>query len=188
MRISPEPDASGIRVSVKEHQPLKARRALILLFLLVSVFYFHEGVAMSLFFGGEKVEAVLFSPLEGKLTFNGKPAAGAKIDLWIKWKNTEGEHFDFTADENGFFHIPQKVASYKESALAQIVITQEITVEYSNESYLIWTLSKTSTHQFGELGGKASNLTCELTNDLEAIRTDDILMGTSCSWDSISKQ
>lgn len=143
---------------------------------------------MSLFFGGEKVDAVLFSPLEGKLTFNGKPASEAKLKLLIKWKDTEGEHFDFTPDENRFFHISQKVATYKERALTQIVITQEITVEYDNESYLIWTVSKTSTHQFGELGGKASNLTCELTNDLEAIRTDEILMGTSCSWDSISKQ
>ena len=143
---------------------------------------------MSPFFGREKVEAVLFSALEGQLTLQGKPATGAKINLWIKWKNEEGEHFSFTADENGFFHIPQKVATYKENALAQIVITQEITVEYGNESYLIWTLSKTSIHQFGELGGKASKLTCELTNDLEATRTDDILMGTSCSWDSISKQ
>lgn len=36
---------------------------------------------MAIFFGGEKVEAVLFSPLEGKLTFEGKPASGAKINL-----------------------------------------------------------------------------------------------------------
>jgi hypothetical protein len=143
---------------------------------------------MSLFFGGEKKEAVLFSPLEGVITFNGKPASGAKIDLWIKWKDAAGEHFGFTTDENGFFQIPLKTATYKESALAQIVITQEITVAYADESYLIWTLSKTSTHASGELGGKAANLTCELTSDLEAIRTDDILMATSCSWRSISKQ
>jgi hypothetical protein len=33
-----------------------------------------KGVAMSLLFG---TEVVLFSPMEGKLTFEGKPAANA---------------------------------------------------------------------------------------------------------------
>lgn len=143
---------------------------------------------MSLFFGGEKKEAVLFSPLEGKITFEGKPAAGAKINLWIKWKDAKGENFEFTSDENGYFQIPQQITTYKETALAQIVITQEITVEYERESYLIWTLSKTKTHLYGELGGKASNLSCELTNDITPIRTDGVLMGTTCNWESIITQ
>ena len=142
---------------------------------------------MSLFFGGEKKEAVLFSPLEGKITFEGNPAAGAKINLWIKWKDKKGEHFGFTADENGFFHIPQKVAIYKENPLAQIVITQEITVEYDNENYLIWTLSKSNTHQFGELGGKPSNLTCELTTEEMDTHLEYALMGTLCKWDKLTK-
>ena len=142
---------------------------------------------MSLFFGGKEVDAVLFSPLEGQITLDGKPASNAKIKLWIKWKDDQGETFNYTADEDGFFKIPKQETTYKESALAQIVITQEITVEYKNESYLVWTLSKTNTHEFGELGGKPSNLICELTNDLEPIRTDSVLMGTVCHWDVISK-
>lgn len=141
---------------------------------------------MSLFFGGEKKEAVLFSPLEGKITFEGKPAAGAKINLWIKWKDAKGENFEFTSDKNGYFQIPQQITTYKENPLAQIVITQEITVEYERESYLIWTLSKTNTHLYGELGGKVSNLSCELKNDLTTIRADGVLMGTACNWESIT--
>lgn len=143
---------------------------------------------MSLFFGGEKKEAVLFSTLEGQLTLNGAPAAGAKIKLWIKWKDAEGEYFDYTADEKGYFLIPEKSATYKESAIAQIVITQEITVNYEHTEYLIWTLSKTSTHRYGELGGRPENLTCEISNDLEPIRSNDILMATNCRWDSVSNQ
>lgn len=142
---------------------------------------------MSLFFGGKEVNAVLFSSLDGRITLDGKPASNAKIKLWIKWKDQQGETFIYTADENGVFSIPEQLATYKENALAQIVITQEITVEYLGESYLVWTLSKTNTHEFGELGGKPSNLVCELTNDLEPIRTDSVLMGTVCHWDAIAK-
>lgn len=141
---------------------------------------------MSLFFGGKAVEAVLFSPLDGQITLDGRPASQAKIKLWIKWKDEKGEHFTYTADDNGFFHIPKQTATYKENVLAQIVITQEITIEYAGNSYLAWTLSKTNTHEFGELGGKPSKLICELAGDLEPIRTDAVLMGTICRWSGVS--
>lgn len=141
------------------------------------------------FFNKAEKEAVLFSPLEGHLLFNGKPASNAKITLWIKWKDIKGDFFHFKADENGYFSIPEKKSYYKENPLAQIVITQEITVEYNNETYLIWTLSKTSTLIYEEFGGKPDNLKCELLDDLEATRTNNILMGTNCKWitNSISK-
>ena len=93
---------------------------------------------MAIFFGGEKVDAVLFSPLEGKLTFEGKPASGAKIHLWIKWKDSKGETFSYTADEEGRFSIPQHNATYKQKAIAQIVITQKINVVHQGASYEIW--------------------------------------------------
>jgi hypothetical protein len=67
---------------------------------------------MAILFGGEKVEAVLFSPLQGKLTFQGEPASGAKIHLWIKWKDSEGETFSYVADEEGMFSIPTHTATY----------------------------------------------------------------------------
>src|SRR5688572_19089622 len=113
---------------------------------------------MAIFFGGEKVEAVLFSPLEGKLTFDGKPASGAKINLWIKWKDSKGATISYTSDGDGKFAIPEHIATYRQSAIAQIVITQEITVEYKNQKYLIWTLSKSKTEKFSELGGRPIGL------------------------------
>lgn len=142
---------------------------------------------MAIFFGGEKVEAVLFSPLQGKLTFEGKPASDAKINLWIKWKDSEGETFSYTADEDGMFSIPEHTATYKQSAIAQIVITQEITVEFKNKNYLIWTLSKSKTDRFGELGGSPTGLTCNITDELEPVAENQILMATNCHWDSISR-
>ena len=141
---------------------------------------------MSLFFGGEKKEAVLFSPLEGKITFEGKPAAGAKIKLWFTWKDKEGESFYYTADENGFFKIPKHTTTYKETPLAQLVISQEITVEHEGKPYEMWVMSKMDSAIFTELGGEPINLRCELTNDLTTIRGNHSLGGTACIWDSLN--
>ena len=115
---------------------------------------------MSLFFGEKnKVEAVLFSPLEGQLTFNGKPASGAKIKLWFAWKDQEGETKLFTADEDGYFSIPKQTAIYEENPLFQISIGQMVTVDFNGQEYLIWKGGKSTTHLYGELGGRPRNLT-----------------------------
>ncbi len=142
---------------------------------------------MSLFFGGEKKEAVLFSPLEGKLTFNGKPAAGAKLKLWLAWKDQKGEHEYFTADTEGFFSIPQKTVLYKQNPLAQISIGQMLTVEFNGEEYLIWKAGKTSTHLFGELGGRPENVVCELTKEEMDTHLDHSLLETLCVWENLNK-
>ncbi|MGQ9425240.1 DUF6795 domain-containing protein [Gilvimarinus sp. F26214L] len=136
-------------------------------------------------FKGADAEAVLFSPLEGKLTFEGKPAAGATLKVWIKWDDPEGSTETFTADEAGFFSLPRKTGHYKDNPLVELVITQEITASYQGQDFLIWTASKSNTHEYGELGGKPVGLTCELTGDMRGIRTDEVLMGTVCTWDSL---
>lgn len=142
---------------------------------------------MAIFFGGEKVEAVLFSPLRGQLTFEGKPASGAKINLWIKWKDSKGETFSYTADEDGNFSIPQHTATYKQSAIAQLVIVQKITVEHRNDTFEIWNLSKMEPEAFTELGGKPTNVVCELTSELATVRGNGSLGGVACKWESMEK-
>jgi hypothetical protein len=148
------------------------------------MFHLSEGASMAIFFGGEKVEAVLFSPLQGKLTFEGKPASDAKINLWIKWKDSEGETFSYTADEDGMFSIPEHTATYKQSAIAQLVIVQKIMIEYRNNSFEIWNLSKMEPGIFTELGVKPKNVICELTSELTTVRGDGSLGGVACKWES----
>lgn len=138
---------------------------------------------MSLFFGGEKSEIVTFSPLEGRLLYRGDPVPDADIKLWIKWKDSKGESFHYKTDDGGYFSIPKKTDQYKDSPLAQLVISQEITVKHDGEEYLVWTLSKTDGGLNVEFGGEPKNLICELTEDLNTIRTDDVLMGTRCNWE-----
>lgn len=138
---------------------------------------------MSLFFKGEKVEAVLFSPLQGKMMYNGKPAAGAKIKLWVAWKDKEGETELYYVDDQGNFNIPKKTVIYKDNPLVQLSVGQEVTVEYQGKEILIWKAGKSSSHLFGELGGQPVGLTCELANNEEmTAHLDHALVKTLCKW------
>jgi hypothetical protein len=155
--------------------------------LFIMLIYSLQGVAMTLIFGGEKIEAVLFSPLEGQVTFNGKPAAGAKLKLWLAWKDQAGGTEVFYADQNGYFSIPKKVVQYRQNPLAQISIGQTVTAEYQGRDYLIWKGGKSSTHLYGELGGKPIQVTCELTEDEMQPFLEHALVETICQWKSLEK-
>lgn len=131
----------------------------------------------------KKVEAVLFSPLEGQLTLNGKPAANAKIKLWYAWEDKKGSTFHYIADENGFFKIPKHSAMYKPFFLAQLVISQEITVEFEELTYQIWQGSKQNPSEFAELGLQPKNIVCEMTNEQAIVRGVSSIAATTCKWD-----
>jgi len=143
---------------------------------------------MSFLFGGEKVEAVLFSPLAGKITYKGKPASSAVLKLWIAWKDQKGETEIFNADEEGNFSIPANIIKYKSSALAQISIAQMITVEYKGGEYTIWKAGKSSTHLYGELGGRPEGLVCELTKEEMDTHLDNSLLETLCVWTKLDSE
>lgn len=140
---------------------------------------------MSFLFKGEKNEAVLFSPLEGKITFEGKPASGATLKLWTSWKDQVGETDLYTTDINGFFAIPAKIIEYKSNPLAQISIGQMITVEYNGMEYIIWKAGKSSTTLYGELGGRPENVTCELTKEEMDTHLESSLLETLCVWSNL---
>ena len=133
-------------------------------------------------------EVVLFSPMQGKLTYKGKPAANAKIIRHIIWKDDTGEKETFYANEQGEFNLPIKREKVKIPALGEFVITQEIVVHYENQQFDIWGISKSDLGEYGELGGKLENFRCELTNELRFPEISNGLFGTSCEWDAIVKQ
>ena len=142
---------------------------------------------MSFFFKGEEVEAVLFSPMEGKITHQGKPAADAKLKLWTAWKDKTSETEFYYADEHGYFSIPKKTVIYKHTPLAQLSIGQEVTVEYQGKEFLIWKAGKSSLHLFGELGGQPVGFICELTNENMNAHLDHALIETRCEWRQLNQ-
>ncbi len=161
-----------------------ARYLLGLSFLIMSV-YSIEGVAMSSLLG---TEVVLFSPLIGKITYQGKPAANAKIVRLVRWKDDAGESDIFHTTANGEFSLPIKTTNVRIPMLAEFVISQEVTVIYNGSEFDIWLKSTTDIDEYGGLGGNPKNLRCELTD--EAVNQENFngLFSTSCKWDLIIKK
>ncbi len=140
---------------------------------------------MSLLFG---TEVVLFSPMDGIITYKGKPAANAKITRTIIWKGDEGETDTFYAAENGEFKLPIKETKVRLPAFGEFVLTQEVSVFYEGQEFSIWVKGKQDLGKYGELGGKPINFRCELTDKRIRLEGFNGLFGTSCKWDAIEEQ
>lgn len=160
-------------------------RIFIVLFSLLT--FCAEASSMS-FLSKPEEKVVLFSPMEGVITFNNKPASGAKIERKVSWKDTKGEIDSSVTDENGKFILSVLEENVQLSKISQFVVSQELSVYYHGEKFLIWTMGKSSKLLYGELEGKPVNLTCELTDEEVPYRFDDALLMTVCKWDSIDKK
>ena len=154
-----------------------------LLAVIVLTILTFEGASMSLF--SESKEVILFSALEGSLTFEGIPLVGAKIELKLKWYDgKENENLFTESDENGFFRFPV-VKKVLKIGFSQLVISQEIAVKHKEEEIIIWFMSKFNQTEYSELGGKPINLRCELTSDELITRDYNTPLITRCIWDSL---
>lgn len=143
-----------------------------------------KGYAMSLLYHPEQ-EIVICSPMEGRITYEGKPVAVSAVERKLNWKNDNGQ-IDFTAtDSDGVFKLPIVKESVKLLKLAQFVVHQEIYVTFNGTKHLIWVMGKFGKNLYSELGGKLKNLHCELTDDLVRVETERGLLGTVCKWDAI---
>src|SRR5690554_1651885 len=98
-----------------------------------------KGVAMSMFSENEQ-EVVLFSPIEGVITFKGQPASGANIVRWIKWKDEEGTKDSVLVGADGGFYFPVREAVIKRSPVSKFVVNQRLTVFFEDEEYVIWAM------------------------------------------------
>lgn len=144
-----------------------------------------EGVSMSLFKKNEE-EVVLFSKMEGHITYKGKPVSNAKIERRVNWKDDIGEKDYFETDDKGYFLLPEIRENIKLSGLTQFVVGQEIKVLHKDKEYYIWNMGKMSKNKYGELGGKPINFRCDLKDDAVRVEVEHGLLGTSCKWDSIN--
>jgi hypothetical protein len=152
---------------------------LIILFFLIC--YSAQGMSMPIF-SHPPEEVVIFSPMQGQITHNGKPVANAKITRWLKWKDPEGETEIFYTDENGYFELPIKTDVVTLGKFTTFVMHQEINVLHNDEKFPIWVMGKSSKEKFGELGGVPTNLHCELANDISRVEVENGLLGTTCTW------
>ena len=166
---------------------IKTYSFLIILFLFLNLYEVAEGATMSLFSKQEN-KVVIFSPLQGIITFKGKPAAGAKVERWLKWKDDVGENDSVTTDEKGRFKFSAIEDLINISPLVQFTAHQKLYVVYREERYQIWVMGKMEKDIYSELGGVPENFRCELGAPLRRIETDGGLLGTSCEWDKINME
>lgn len=155
------------------------RYLLIISFLIISL-YSMKGAAMSLLFG---TEVVLFPPMEGKITYEGKPAANAKIIVHVFWKDEIGEKEEFHTNENGEFSIPIKKTKVRIPPLAEFVVTQQVSVNFNENDFTIWSKATSGTDEYGGLGSNPKNVRCELTDKRKKQEDFNGLFSTSCKWD-----
>ncbi len=133
-------------------------------------------------------EVVLFPYMQGKLTYQGKPAAGAKIVRHIIWKDEDGEKEVFYANENGDFDLPIKKDKLRIPMLGEFVIAQQLSVTFYDTEYFIWYKGSSDFDKYSGLGGYLQNMRCEITDESVRINEFNALFTTSCKWDSIVKQ
>jgi hypothetical protein len=143
-----------------------------------------QGETMSLF--PTPQEVVLSSPLEGHLTYQGKPITGIKIVRELTWFDGDGSFEDFVVtDSRGHFTLPLIQRTLKLSSLVPLIVSQEIHAIHHGERILLWAMGKDSIIEYGELGGKPVNLRCELTSERRITRDYNTPMMTRCTWDSL---
>lgn len=129
----------------------------------------------------------LFSAMEGTLTFEGKPAAGAKVVRQIEVNKKEKPDV-VIADEAGHFSFGTINRKIRQSFLTEFVVRQEIFVHYQGQEYKIWHMSKGGGPEYEEFGGsKLVNVRCELMDELSYdVEIENGLLVTSCLWDGIN--
>lgn len=129
---------------------------------------------------------VLFSPLEGVLTFEGNPAAGAKITRRLTFNENVSITDTFYANEQGEFNISTKNEIIRITPMRPLAIQQIINVEYDNNNFSIWRMNKFNKVLYGELGGKPIGVKCELTDPHSDINVTEGYLHTSCKWSSVT--
>ncbi len=145
-----------------------------------------KGTAMSLFTLPEE-EIVLFSEMKGYITLNGERVKNAKIERLIKWKDDVGEKDYFTTGEDGSFYLPTVTIKATLPKFREFVASHEINVFIKDKKYPIWVLSKMNKKIYGELEGKAVDMTCELESEEKILRFKDSFLLTHCKWKKIIK-
>lgn len=137
------------------------------------------------FYPGARQDIVLFSPMRGVLTYEGKPASKARITRHIVWQHDRKQADVVHAGSNGSFYLELMQATMVVPPFTQLVVSQQLEVEYAGHQFVIWSLGKLNKELYGELGGKPVQLECELTDPLVRVEVPSGGLGTSCKWSRI---
>ena len=171
--------------SSKSKEPLEAAgmiRYLVIILFLCTAGVTAVGVNGMSLFKGERV--CIASGFEGRLTFEGKPASGARVVRKFNWKDEKGETEETIADEDGRFSFPTHWDVLRRLLPVQFVAYQDIFAYYNEQEFRIWRIGKLDKEEFSEFGGKPDNFRCELTDKLRRVDLKRGFVGTNCYWET----
>ncbi len=108
-------------------------------------------------------ELVLFSPVSGVVSMDGKPLSGAKVTHWYKWKD-EAFTQEIETDLNGKFAFKgvSKKSFFWSIFPHNPAIGQEIKISYGGETYTAWRFKKGDYELNSESNGTALFMACDL--------------------------
>ncbi len=151
------------------------------IFTLTVLFFFVSlsGVAMAW-----SSEMVLFSEVNGTVTSEGQPVAGAEVERISHWGWKDVERRDSTTTgADGRFHFPAVVESSFFGAFMphEPLVSQKIMIRHQGSEYKGWKHTKHNYKHNGELKGKPINITCAL--ETEPTLKEDVKVYGICTFD-----
>ena len=111
------------------------------------------------------VNAILFTPVEGLLIFEGKLAAGAKITRWVRLREDEPSEDIYFANDKGEFSFPIKWQEIRISPIAPYSVLKFITVKYAGKDFHISSKDKDRFTMEIDQNVKPLRLQYELTDE-----------------------
>ena len=140
-----------------------------LAFLLVAASYFlYSSEVMADMFGWFKRYDVYLSPeVKGRILKDGEPVADVEVYRELMY----AKHYieKTVTDSEGRFSFPEKTIHSREPGklLGTEHITQSITADYGQKTYLLWRTTSTSRTPEKVIVEKLSHMECDLTNPEE---------------------
>ncbi|OHA80390.1 MAG: hypothetical protein A2675_01335 [Candidatus Yonathbacteria bacterium RIFCSPHIGHO2_01_FULL_51_10] len=135
---------------------------------------------------GQKI--VLFSAVNGVITLDQKPLAGARVTRTVEWKD-ETYKDEATTSASGSFHLPEMPGPGR-IVLAEFVASQLMEVEYQDQKWLIWRMVKREAGPNRELvddnnwesAGTPIEFSCELSTPTRKIKLLLSVLRTNCQF------
>jgi len=109
------------------------------------------------------MKVCLFSEVNGVVTLQGKPVAGAKIVRTAKINDTPYTDSTVTDKSGKFYFEARFTSSINKIVPVEPRIPQKLVIEHDGQEHTAWEMSKRNYDLDGELG-KPINISCEITN------------------------
>ena len=109
---------------------------------------------------------VLFSEINGRLLYGGRPVKNQEISRRFTWLGVDEGSDAARTDSRGYYSFPA-ITSTKTQPVGEedLFIMQTITTDYKDQSYTLWKTTKYDFMNRGELGGHPIKIVNELKNE-----------------------